>query len=535
MKNLKRLLSGLLACALICGVMMFGTSTAAASDFYDVPGTASYAEAVAWCKEHGIMAGTSDTTFDPNGTLSRAMLATTLYRVAGSPAVGRSPSYTDAVPGSWYADALVWCADTGLMSGYGGGVFGVNDPVTREQMVTVLWRQQGSPAVQNTQTLPGVSAWASDAVKWAIFGQILELQKGQINPKDSALRSQVAVALYQTLKEDEPAEGTYPENNWNDWDNPSETTPKPTHTHAWATTWSNNDIYHWHNCIADGCTVTANADKDGYARHTWNDGRVIIEPTTEAEGVRTYTCTVCPATRTESIDKLPSFDPTPAPGSATLETTTYTVNGVDFTMVLVEAGTFTMGSSTTQSALSPRTVTLDQDYLMGETEVTEALWNAVMGNGGGSNSMPKTSVTWSSTFTFLDKLNQIAHDQGIIPDNLSFHLPSEAQWEFAAKGGNLSQGYTYSGSNNINDVAQTQENSGTSPVAVKQKSPNELGLYDMSGNAYEWVNETVSGGHVKKGGSNYHSFRSEPYLYTPEGRYIYSSTDWTIGFRICLY
>ena len=204
-------------------------------------------------------------------------------------------------------------------------------------------------------------------------------------------------------------------------------------------------------------------------------------------------------------------------------------------MVLVEAGTFTMGSSTTQSALSPRTVTLDQDYLMGETEVTEALWNAVMGNGGGSNSMPKTSVTWSSTFTFLDKLNQIAHDQGIIPDNVSFHLPSEAQWEFAAKGGNLSQGYTYSGSNNINDVAQTQENSGTSPVAVKQKSPNELGLYDMSGNAYEWVNETVSGGHVKKGGSNYHSFRSEPYLYTPEGRYIYSSTDWTIGFRICLY
>lgn len=434
MKNVKRLLSGLLACALICGVVLSGASTASASDYSDVSDSAAYADAVAWCKENGIMAGTSDTTFDPNGTLSRAMLATTLYRAAGSPAVGRAPSYTDAVLGSWYADALVWCADTGLMSGYGGGVFGVNDPVTREQMATVLWRQQGRPAVQNTQALPGVSTWAADAVKWAVFGQILELQNGQINPKDSALRSQVAVALYQTLKEDEPA-----------------------------------------------------------------------APDVEQSG---------------------NFE---------LVTSTYTINNVDFTMVLVEAGTFTMGSNSTRTALSERTVTLDQNYLMGETEVTEALWNAVMGNGGGSNSMPKTSVTWSSTFTFLDNLNQIAHTQGIIPADVNFHLPSEAQWEFAAKGGNLSQGYTYSGGNNINEVAQTQENSGTSPVAVKQKSPNELGLYDMSGNAYEWVDQREGSGYVKKGGSNYHSFSSEPYLYTPEGRYIYSSTDWTIGFRICLY
>lgn len=218
-----------------------------------------------------------------------------------------------------------------------------------------------------------------------------------------------------------------------------------------------------------------------------------------------------------------------------LETTTYAVGDVEFTMVLVEAGTFIMGSDTTRTALAAHSVTLEHDYLMGETEVTEALWNAVMGSGGGSKSLPKTSVRWADTFTFLDKLNQIAHEQGIIPEDMAFHLPTEAQWEFAAKGGNESKGYKYAGGDDIDTVAQTQENSGTSPVAVKGKAPNELGLYDMSGNAYEWVDQQEDGGYVKKGGSNYHSFRSEPHLYTPEGRYIYSSTDWTIGFRICLY
>jgi len=189
---------------------------------------------------------------------------------------------------------------------------------------------------------------------------------------------------------------------------------------------------------------------------------------------------------------------------------------------------------------------------MGETEVTEALWNTVMGNGGGNNTHPKTSVTWKEAHVFIDKLNQIMHKQGAIPENTNFHLPTEAQWEFAAKGGNRSKGYLYSGSNDINAVAVTRENSGSDhPSDVKQKAPNELGLYDMSGNAYEWVddyagryssesqvdpqNTKPSGEYVKRGGSNYHAFDSESYLFTTTGRYFYGSTDWTIGFRICLY
>ena len=156
--------------------------------------------------------------------------------------------------------------------------------------------------------------------------------------------------------------------------------------------------------------------------------------------------------------------------------------------------------------------------------------------------LPVESVSWNDCLEFIRKLNQITGQ--------TFSLPTEAQWEFAAKGGNKSKGYKYSGSNNVNDVAVTRENSGSdSPISVKTKQPNELGLYDMSGNAYEWVDDyghqytseeqvdphTTSGSnYVKRGGSNYHTFSSEPYLFTTTGRYFYGSTDWTIGFRIAL-
>lgn len=238
-----------------------------------------------------------------------------------------------------------------------------------------------------------------------------------------------------------------------------------------------------------------------------------------------------------------------------MEATTYQVNGTAFKMIHVGAGTFTMGSNNTNVEFSEspvHQVTLTKDYLIGETEVTEGLWNAVMGNRAGNNTMPKTSVTWKQAHEFVDKLNAIAHEQKIIADNVNFKLPTEAEWEFAAKGGNQSKGYMYSGSNDIDDVAETLENTGSGkPVAVKQKKPNELGIYDMSGNAYEWVddyagpyasgnqidprNTNVSDSYVKRGGSNYHRFSSEPYLFTTTGRYFYGSTDWTIGFRLALH
>ena len=280
--------------------------------------------------------------------------------------------------------------------------------------------------------------------------------------------------------------------------------------------------------------------------HTAGNWITDKEPTETSTGSRHIICTICGVTlQTEMLAKLPL---------SKLHTTTYSINGVDFKMILVEAGTFTMGSDNTNVAFSEspaHKVTLTQDYLMGETEVTEAIWNAVMSNGGGSNTHPKTSVTWNEAHTFVDRLTEIAREQGLISDDMRFRLPTEAQWEFAAKGGNQSKGYLYAGSNDINEVAVTLENSGSSPIDVKTKLPNELGLYDMSGNAYEWVddyggsysaddqvdpqNTTVSRQYVKRGGSNYHNFSSESYLFTTTGRYFYSSTDCTIGLRICLY
>ena len=228
-----------------------------------------------------------------------------------------------------------------------------------------------------------------------------------------------------------------------------------------------------------------------------------------------------------------------------LQTTTYEVNGVRFQMILVEGGTFRMGADdrNVEFSESPaHNVTLTKDYLIGETEVTQALWSTVTGKGTSKSTLPQTSVTWEDAHAFVDRLNEIAHTQGIIAPSQSFCLPTEAQWEYAAKGGNKSKGYRYSGSNDINEVAVTRENSGSDhPSSVKTKRPNELGLYDMSGNAYEWVddyadpqNTTPSGRYVKRGGSNYHRFGDESYLFTTTGRYFYGSTDWTIGFRLAL-
>lgn len=229
----------------------------------------------------------------------------------------------------------------------------------------------------------------------------------------------------------------------------------------------------------------------------------------------------------------------------------YTINGVRFTMIYVEGGTFTMGSDA--EAALPGTQRANQahehqvtlsSYWIGETEVTIALWNAVMGSGGGSNTTPIASITRNQSVEFARRLNDIAHNQGLIPDDMNFQIPTEAQWEFAAKGGNKSKGYTYSGSNKLSQVGWTSNDGGIH--AVKQKQPNELGIYDMNGNVYEWVYDmaapyttqpqtdpcnTSGSQYIKRGGSFYYN---DAYRFTSTYRYFYTSTDYTIGTRISL-
>ncbi|MGN1235878.1 MAG: formylglycine-generating enzyme family protein, partial [Bacteroidaceae bacterium] len=119
-----------------------------------------------------------------------------------------------------------------------------------------------------------------------------------------------------------------------------------------------------------------------------------------------------------------------------------------------------------------------------ETEVTQALWTAVMGNNPsyfkGDNN-PVEKVSWNDCQEFITKLNSMTGQK--------FRLPTEAEWEFAARGGKKSRGYQYSGSNNISDVAWYCDNSGDNTHAVKTKQPNELGIYDMSGNVFEWCQD----------------------------------------------
>ena len=165
----------------------------------------------------------------------------------------------------------------------------------------------------------------------------------------------------------------------------------------------------------------------------------------------------------------------------------FTVNGVSFQMVYVQGGTFRMGSNDSEAYSREQpvhSVTL-RDYYIGETEVTQQLWHAVMGSNPsyftGDSQRPVEMVSWDDCQTFISQLNDLT--------GKDFRLPTEAEWESAARGGNKSRGYKYSGSNTLSDVAWYYNNASGTTHPVKQKRSNELGLYDMSGNVWEWCQD----------------------------------------------
>ena len=240
-------------------------------------------------------------------------------------------------------------------------------------------------------------------------------------------------------------------------------------------------------CTAKNATV---ADCDRYLKK-YPQGRHIAEVKAKKAELEAQT-----PVGTENPSRSPS------PSSLTI-----TANGVSFVMKRVPGGTFQMGSDDNDAFNNEKpvhSVTVSSFY-MGETEVTQALWKAVMGEEptdyggwtdeyGRGNNYPAYRVNWDDIQSFIRKLNSIT--------GRNFRLPTEAEWEYAARGGNQNNGYKYAGSNNIGGVAWYYENSGRKTHAVKGKSPNELGLYDMSGNVWEWCGDWYGSSYYSSSSSN---------------------------------
>ena len=292
--------------------------------------------------------------------------------------------------------------------------------------------------------------------------------------------------------------------------------------------------------------------------------------TTRAESVTELTITA--VANTEESERTATITLTLGSITKTIEVTqegantrTFTITGngktVTFKMKKVQGGTFQMGSTSGDSDAQPvHSVTISKAYYMCETEVTQALWYAVMGQSptsdgkqwsstdGMGDNYPAYWISYEDCQSFLSALNSKLSSQLVSGEQ--FRFPTEAEWEFAAKGGKKSQGYTYSGSNTIGDVAWYEDNSGDKAHQVKTKSPNELGLYDMSGNVWEWcydwygsysssssaqtdpAGSATGSQRVNRGGGWSHDYSycrvANRVMNAPLNRYK------TLGFRLCL-
>ncbi len=201
----KRILAFALALCALCLPAM--------ADFADVPEEAWYASAVDWAEESGVMNGVSAESFDPDGAMTRGMVVTILYRLAGEPELPEDNwgyPYEDVDASSWYARAVYWARLEGVAQGVSDSSFAPNAAINREQLVTMLWRYRGEPEVETAlegwSDADKVSDWARDAFAWAIAtGVITGVNAGELSPGGSATRAQCAVILQRcdSLKEPE--------------------------------------------------------------------------------------------------------------------------------------------------------------------------------------------------------------------------------------------------------------------------------------------------------------------------------------------
>ena len=217
------------------------------------------------------------------------------------------------------------------------------------------------------------------------------------------------------------------------------------------------------------------------------------------------------------------------------ENKTVSVGGVSLKMVAVQGGTFQMGAAADDEDAyddeKPQHAVTLADYYIGQTEVTQALWKVVMGANNNpshfiGDALPVENVSWNDCQEFIAKLNEAT--------GMTFRLPTEAEWEYAARGGNKSGGFTYAGSNTLDEVAWYSANSAEKTHAVASKKANGLGLYDMSGNVYEWCSDWY--------GEDYYTNSTSFSPQGPEsgssrvlrgGSWYFNAQDCRVSYRYC--
>lgn len=218
MKNtIKRLLAMALAVCLTLSVLPISGSAAEVKTFTDVNTDSWFYGDIRFVCEKSLMIGTSDQTFSPNEKMSRAMLTTVLYRLAGSPVVEATAVFADVPAGLWYSDAITWASENHVVEGYGNDLFGPNDPITREQLVTMLYQYAGktgsditeSKALDSFNDAAEVHEWALDAMQWAYAAGVVIGRSSQcLAPQASATRAEAAAMLHRFIQNSKPETDT---------------------------------------------------------------------------------------------------------------------------------------------------------------------------------------------------------------------------------------------------------------------------------------------------------------------------------------
>ncbi len=215
----------------------------------------------------------------------------------------------------------------------------------------------------------------------------------------------------------------------------------------------------------------------------------------------------------------------------------WTVPGLAMELVYVEPGTFKMGSNKGELDEKPvHKVTISKAYWIGKYELTQREYQLIMGNNPSyyrGVDKPVECVSWNDAMKFCEKLNKREHQAGRVPPGYEYRLPTEAEWEYAARGGNKSKAYKYSGGNNIDAVAWYGPNSSRQTHEVGTKSANELGIHDMSGNVWEWSLDSCNKSGVVAGivTDTYKNRSVDPFCNS--SYHIFRGGGWYRGDRLC--